>query len=73
MKQEEKKPRIQSPAPEITSVEQARALYMTGQIRLEDIPPPYNWDPSGRAQYKEKPKQRILEKKKSVQTLVPCS
>ena len=69
MQQEEKKPRIQSPAPEITSVEQARALYMTGQIRLEDIPPPYNWDPSGRAQYKEKPKQRILEQKKSVQQI----
>ena len=39
--------------PNITSTEQARALYLSGQISLEDIPSQYSWEPSVRAQYME--------------------
>jgi len=39
--------------PNITSTEQARALYLSGQISLEDIPPQHSWEPSIRAQYME--------------------
>ena len=35
--------------PKITSVEQARVLYLSRQISLEDIPPQYSWEPSIRA------------------------
>ena len=39
--------------PNITSTEQARALYLSGQISLEDIPPQYSWEQSIRSQYME--------------------
>ena len=63
-----------APAPEqpttskITSVEQARALYLSGQISLEDIPPQYSWEPSIRAQYVEEQKKQqeiVAEQKKA--------
>ena len=38
-------------SPKITSMEQARSLYLSGQITLDEIPPQYSWEPSIRAQY----------------------
>ena len=49
----------QPSTPKITSVDQAHALYLSGQISLEDIPPQYSWDPSRRAQHiEEQQKQK---------------
>ncbi len=61
----------QSTVPRITSIEQARILYLAGEITLDDIPPQYSWDPSIRAQYLEN--QKKLENAKTNQQKNPAS
>ena len=39
-------PAVQSSTPKIMSKEQARVLYQSGQISLDEIPPEYSWEPS---------------------------
>lgn len=37
--------------PKITSAEQARALYLSGEITFDEIPPQYHWEPSIKVPY----------------------